>query len=151
MRTSPQVDITTDTTDNITLLQLPWQAVSIILRRPYTWNWCVAISFKLKWSFNDQDSLSQPRPDSASARIFLLSLFYILYMFFLCSFIKTVVNYCYWQSDQKLLHSWNIDILYFGWGWDVCLSLSQCIYVYISWMKQYPAKLPVRIVDYGLY
>ena len=38
-----------------------------------------------KKEFCNEDALSQPQPDSASARPFLLCLFYILCMFFLCS------------------------------------------------------------------
>ena len=51
-------------------------------------------------------------------------------------------------------------ISYFGWGWTkkfrkmskfLWLSLTQSIYMYISWTKQYPVKLVVKIVNYVFY
>ena len=62
---------------------------------------------------NMQDSLSQPQP---------IHFYYVCLIYYTCvscvvSLIKTIVYYCYWQSDWILLHSWNIDISYFGWGW----------------------------------
>ena len=54
-----------------------------------------------------EDSLSQPQPDSASARPFLLCLFLLFYVCFssAVSLIKTIINSCYWQSDWILFGS----------------------------------------------
>ena len=95
----------------------------------------------LNWLLIDEDSRCQPQQDSVIAR-------------------SLDPIYCYWQFNWTLLYSRNIHISYYGWGWtrefQRCLSFSgsasaKVFCVCTSWIKQYPVKLPVTIVNYGLY
>ena len=97
---------------------------------------------------------------SFSQVICLNSIFGKLSCRFLCfscavSLIKTLINYCYWQFDWILFYSKNIHIC-LAWAEPensrhVSISLVQIWNMYISWIKQYPVKLPVTVVNYGFY
>ena len=103
----------------------------------------------------DEDSLSQTQPQPGH-------FYYVCLIFCVCfsctvSLIKTIINYCYWQVWLGVVSFKKYRYFKFWLRLNQRIpemsgsASAKAIYVYISWMKQYPAKLPVTIVNYGLY